>query len=362
MHETNVALAGPVKMHWGWVGGKEVFLYRLENKRGLQLVVSNFGAAAQALFVPDKNGQLGDVLLGYDNLQDYVTDEVYMGTVVGRYANRIAGDTVTIERKKYRLPVREGGYHLHGGVEGFNKKIFEAELYGNGTNSLCFHYRSPHLEEGFPGNLSLTVTYTLTDNNEWCIEYECVTDRTTIVNLTQHAYFNLSGQVADPILDHFLQIDSNTYLPVNEMQVPTGELAPVANTPFDFTTLRRIGERIHSENRQLLLSGGYDHSWVLKTTVSEDLVHAATVIDTVSGRRLDVHTTEPALHFYSGNFLNQLSGKNEAVYGPRSGFCLETQHYPDAPNHPHFPSTVLKAGERFYSKTVYAFSVGKQLD
>lgn len=340
------------------VVAEEVKLFTIESKTGTKLIVSNYGAAVQSLFVKDRYGKLADIVLGYDDMSDYVTDEYYIGTVVGRYANRIAGETVSINGNDYKLPVKEGGYHLHGGQWGFNKKIFHAcPFQQQHKNGVVFTYTSPHLEEGFPGELTLQVIYTLDDDNAWTVEYKAVSNRTTLVNFTQHSYFNLSGNLQSGIDDHELKILSHWYLPVNDMQVPTGEIKEVNNTVFDFTSFRKIGKDIGSDDGQLLLSKGYDHSFVLEKQHTAHLKHAAVVKEYRSGRKMDVYTTEPALHFYSGNFLHGIKGKNGVVYNERSGLCMETQHFPDAPNHAHFPSTLLHAGENFYSKTVFKFSV-----
>jgi aldose 1-epimerase len=332
--------------------------YTIQNNNGTRLVVSNLGAAVVSLFVKDKSGNFCDIVLGYDNPDDYVKDDYYIGTVVGRYANRIAGDSVNINGQNYKISVKDGGYHHHGGTIGFNKKIFKPRQFKQNSNSgIIFKYTSPHLEEGFPGELQLEVTYTLDDEDVWSVEYKAISNQTTLVNLTQHTYFNLSGNPANKIDEHELKIESRLYLPVNELQVPTGKIADVENTPFDFTKYKRMGEDIVKDNEQLKLSNGYDHSFVLEKEHTPALKYAAVVREPVSGRKMDVYTTEPAIHFYSGNFLENVNGKNNTIYNKRSGFCLETQHFPDAPNHPHFPSTVLKAGEGFYSKTVFKFSV-----
>jgi aldose 1-epimerase len=336
----------------------EIKLFTIENSKGTKLIVSNCGAAVVSLYVRDKNGNFSDIVLGYDDPVDYLNDEYYMGTVVGRYANRIAGDTVLINGQTYKLSVREGGYHHHGGTVGFNKKIFYAlPFHHDNKYGIVFKYTSPHLEEGFPGEFQLEVIYTLDEEDAWTIEYKGVSDKNTLVNLTQHAYFNLSGNLSGNIDGHEIKIFGRYYLPVNAMQVPTGELAEVNNTPFDFTQFKKIAQDIVQENEQLKLGNGYDHSFVLEMKSSRDLKHAAVVNEPVSGRKMEVYTTEPAVHFYTGNFLNNVKGKNGAVYNRRSGFCLETQHYPDAPNKPSFPSTLLKAGEKFYSKTIYSFSI-----
>ena len=341
---------------WGNVAGKEIYLFCFQNKRGTKLYVSNYGAAAQSLFIKNKHGHFTDVLLGYDNFKSYRDDDFYMGTVVGRNANRISGGEVFIDGKKYNLATREGGYHLHGGEFGFNKKVFDFKIPGSNISMIEFYYTSPDMEEGFPGELNLRVTYKLDDEDNWIIQYECNSDKTTIVNLTQHAYFNLKGHDAGPILDHFIQIYSGSYLPVNKSQVPDGKIVPVRNTPFDFTRSRRISKRICDKNLQLSVSNGYDHSWILKKNPSLQIVHAATVKEMTGGIEVNLYTTEPAVHFYTGNFLQNVTGKNHAVYGSREGFCLETQHYPDAPNKPHFPTTILQQGQQFYSKTIYSFS------
>ncbi|RYY53116.1 MAG: galactose mutarotase [Chitinophagaceae bacterium] len=337
----------------------EVQLYSVENARGTRLTLSNCGAAVVSLYVADADGNLADVVLGYDNAEDYLNDDYYIGTVVGRYANRIAGDTIRINDRSYKISTRQGGYHQHGGVVGFNKKIFDAEPFSNENGSgVVFRYTSPDLEEGFPGEFRLEVVYTLDDLDQWTVEYKGVSSKTTLVNLTQHAYFNLTGNPAGSIDDHEFRIFSQHYLPVNPQQVPTGELAQVADTPFDFTEFRNIAGGLLRDHEQLALSNGYDHSFVLEKEHSAELKHAVTVREPASGRRLDVYTTEPAVHFYTGNFLHDIKGKNKVVYNKRSGFCLETQHFPDSPNHAHFPSTELKAGEQFYSKTIYRFSAG----
>lgn len=338
----------------------QLSIYTIENGNGTRLIVSNLGAAVVSLFVKDKHLHLADVVLGYDTHSDYQSDEFYLGTVVGRYANRVAGGTVVLDDATYKLHVKEGGYHLHGGLEGFNKKIFTARPFTNTSGTgIVFTYTSPHLEEGFPGELNLEVTYILDDNDSWTVEYQAKSTETTLINLTQHTYFNLSGNLSTNIDGHELKIPTSFYLPVNYMQVPTGEIADVMNTPFNFTEFKKIGTDINQEDAQLKLSNGYDHSFVLEKEQTSLLKHAAIVIEPVSGRKLDVYTTEPAVHFYSGNFLNNIKGKNGEIYNKRSGFCLETQHFPDAPNHTHFPSTVLKAGEQFYSKTTFKFSVEK---
>jgi aldose 1-epimerase len=341
------------------VDGQPVYLYQLTNANGMKLFVTNYGATIQSLFVPDKYGNMEDVVLGYDSLEEYRDDPYYFGCVVGRYANRIAGGTVHLYGKEIKLHTREGGYHLHGGREGFNKKVWSAEVLEKETScGIRLTYLSVDGEEGFPGNLKTEVEYWLTDRNQVIVEYRAFTDKTTLINLTQHSYFNLAGHDSRTVQDHVMQLHTPWYLPVNTMQVPTGHLANVAGTPFDFQLPRKIGDDIDKNHFQLVLSGGYDHSWVLEKKHTPALKHAATVTHEDSGRELNVFTTEPAVHFYSANFVEKgTKGKRGAVYNQRNSFCLETQHFPDAPNHVDFPSTVLKAGEEFYSKTIFEFSV-----
>ncbi len=354
MTNTNTITAGSKK------NVSSLNIHTIENANGTRLVVSDLGAAVVSLFVKDKYGYLKDVVLGYDTQSDYQADEFYLGTVVGRYANRVAGGTVVLDNATYKLNLREGGYHLHGGFEGFNKKIFQATAFKQtGKSGVIFKYVSPHLEEGFPGELQLEVIYALDDDNVWSIEYKAVSNKTTLVNFTQHTYFNLSGNPEKTIDDHQLKILSQYYLPVNTMQVPTGEIADVAGTPFDFTRFKRVGQDIADNNQQLQLSNGYDHSFVLEKQHTPILKHAVIVKEPGSGIVMDVYTTEPAVHFYTGNFLDNVKGKNGIVYNKRAALCLETQHFPDAPNHPHFPSTILKAGEQFYSRTIFQFSLDK---
>ncbi|CAN5610268.1 galactose mutarotase [soil metagenome] len=332
--------------------------FTIKNTKGTSLLVCNYGAAVISIFVKDRAGNFSDVVLGYENPRDYLTDDYYIGTVVGRYANRIMGDNIIIDNHPYLISTRPGGYHQHGGFAGFNKKYFDATPFSEkGKTGVSLKYTSQHLEEGFPGKLELEVIYTLDEEDNWTVEYKAVSDKTTLINLTQHTYFNLSGKLSGSIDDHELQITANSYLPVNKLQVPTGVLATVIDTPFDFTEFKKIDKDLFEEDEQLKLSNGYDHSFVLETEKTGALKPAAIVQENTSGRKLEVFTTEPAVHLYTGNFLENIIGKNGIVYNQRSGLCLETQHFPDAPNHADFPSTVLKAGELFYSKTVFRFSV-----
>ncbi|MDP9078492.1 MAG: galactose mutarotase [Bacteroidota bacterium] len=344
--------------YWGTIDNQEICLYHLRNANNVQISITNFGATITEINVPDKSGNFADIALGYDDLQGYINDPYYMGGIVGRFANRIAGGWVALDGKAYRLTVKPGGYHHHGGAIGFNKKVWNAEaIVNNGFPAVKMQYLSVDGEEGFPGNLLATVTYTLNDQNQLIVDFSATTDKTTLINLTQHSYFNLAGQGSGNILDHKLMMPLTAYLPVNESQVPNGEIAPVANTPFDFTEAKTIGERIDADNEQLILSAGYDHSWVIKAEDSDQLKLAALASDEKSGRTLSVYTTEPAVHVYTGNFLGDAAGKAGYIYPKRSGFCLETQHYPDAPNRANFPSTVLKAGDTFKSTTIFEFGV-----
>jgi aldose 1-epimerase len=277
--------------------------------------------------------------------------------MVGRYANRIASNAVTIDGVAYKISTTKDGYHLHGGEYGFNKKIFKTNSFLlEEAVGISFKYTSPHLEEGFPGELQLEVIYTLDDEDNWTVEYKATTSQTTIVNFTQHVYFNLSKNHNGTIHEHQLKINATHYLPVNTQQLPTGVLELVTNTPFNFLNFKKIGEHINENNEQLLLSSGYDHTWVLENTHTHNLKHAATLQEYTSGIQIDVHTTEPSIHVYTGNFLENIKGKEGIIYQNRSGICLETQHFPDTPNNPHFPTTLLKVGEEFYSKTVFKMS------
>jgi aldose 1-epimerase len=344
---------------WGKTGGEDISLYTLTNANGIKVNIANIGAAIQAVFVPCKSGVV-DVVLGYDSAEGYENDDFYIGTIVGRYANRIAGGKVEIDGTEYQLTVKDGGFHHHGGKIGFNKKVWQAESFEDSdSRGVELSFLSADGDEGFPGNLKTTVTYTLNDNDQLIIDYKAVTDKPTILNLTQHTYFNLAGHNKGPILGHQLLLPHKFYLPVNQMQVPDGKLGDVENTPFDFTNFKTIGKEIEAENEQLKLSLGYDHSWVIKQAKTDELVVAAKVIEPHTGIKLNVYTTEPAVHLYTGNFLDGSPGKGNAPYGFREGFCLETQNYPDSPNHPNFPSAVLRPGETFSSTTIFEFEWDK---
>jgi aldose 1-epimerase len=340
-------------------GGQQVDLYTLRNQSGMEVSITNYGGAVVSLKVPDRTGKLGDVVLGYDNLQGYVNDKSYFGAIIGRYANRIAHARFTLGGASYSLAKNDGDNELHGGTRGFNKRIWTAkDISGNDGEALELTYYSKDAEEGYPGNLTVTVTYTLTPKNELKIEYQATTDKETVVNLTNHSYFNLSGQGNGDILNHRLTIHAQEFSPVDPTLIPGPESRSVRGTPFDFTQAEAIGARINQDDQQLKFGRGYDHNWILNPRGVHPLSLAAEVWEPQSGRALEVWTTEPGLQFYSGNFLDgTIRGKEGKVYAHRAGFCLETQHFPDSPNHPAFPSTVLEAGQHFHSMTVYKFSV-----
>lgn len=335
---------------------KKVETYEIKNANGMKMKVTNFGARVTNLWVPDKDGNLVDVVLGFETLDGYIeSGEKYFGAAIGRYGNRIADGKFTLDGEEYTLPTNNNGQTLHGGPGGMNYVIWNVEK--SGENGLIFTYTSPDGEEGFPGELKVTMIYTITDDNEFKITYEAETDKATPVNLTHHSFFNLNGAGNGTVLNHSLQLNASKYTPVNAVLIPTGEIPSVKGTPFDFTTATKIGERIDQENEQLTFGGGYDHNWVLDKT-GKDLTQAAVISSPQSGIEMEVWTTEPAIQFYSGNFLDgTITGKGGKIYEQRSAFCLETQHYPDSPNHPNFPSTVLKPGEKYEQTCIYKFGI-----
>ncbi|MHB0962110.1 MAG: aldose epimerase family protein [Gemmatimonadaceae bacterium] len=336
--------------------GQAVELITLTNANGVELRAMTYGAIIVSLRVPDRAGALGDVVLGYDSLAGYVKSSPYFGAIVGRYGNRIAKGKFTLDGTTHTLAVNNGLNALHGGLQGFDKVVWHANTLQSADGvGIRFHYVSKDGEEGYPGTLSASVTYVLTDSNEVHISYEATTDKATPVNLTQHSYFNLAG--TGDILGHVLTLNADRMTAVDSTLIPTGELVPVAGTPFDFTTPHAIGERIGADHRQITFGGGYDHNFVL-TRADTGLALAAVLKDPASGRKLEVRTTEPGVQFYSGNFLDgTLTGKGGVVYTHRTGLCLETQHYPDSPNQPAFPSTILRPGETYRSRTVWKFGV-----
>src|SRR5579864_4058758 len=335
--------------------GQPTDLFILTNKNGMEAAITNYGGTVVILKVPDRNGKLDDVVLGYDKLDGYATGKAYFGAIVGRYANRIAHAKFTLNGTTYTLAKNDGDNHLHGG---FNKRVWTARDISSGTGqALELAYLSKDGEEGFPGNLSVKVVYTLTDQNELKIDYSATTDKDTVLNLTNHAYFNLAGQGNGDILQQQIMIKADRFTPTDATSIPTGELRSVKGTPFDFTNLTAIGARIEQDDQQLKLGRGYDHNWVLNNEKAGSLIMAAQAYDPHSGRLLEVSTTEPGLQFYTGNFLDGIRGKEGKVYNRRYAFCLETQHFPDSPNHPEFPSAVLKAGQPYRSTTVYKFLI-----
>ncbi len=337
--------------------GTAIELFTLRNPSGMEVKVTNYGGIITELKVPDRDGKLDDVVLGYSSIDGYLKSSPYFGAIIGRYGNRIGNAQFKLDGQTYKLPANDGSNTLHGGTTGFDKVVWQAEPFERaGERGIVFTHTSPDGDQGFPGALEARVTYTLTDQNELKFDYHATTDKPTVVNLTQHTYFNLAGDGSGDVLGHELTINADRYTPVDKGLIPTGELASVEGTPLDFRTKTAIGARINSDHEQIKLGGGYDHNYVLNRS-GEGLQLAARVEEPMTGRVMEVHTTEPGLQFYSGNFLDgSITGKNGHVYNKRNGFCLETQHYPDSPNHPAFPTTTLKPGETYTSQTVYTFS------
>ena len=337
--------------------GTALELFTLKNASGMEVSVTNYGGIITSLKVADRSGKIDDVTLGYESIDGYLKSSPYFGAIIGRYGNRIGKAQFELDGKTYKLPANDGPNTLHGGVKGFDKVVWQAEPFEReGERGIVFTYVSPDGEEGFPGTLTSRVTYTLTDKNELAFDYHATTDKPTVVNLTQHAYFNLAGDGSGDILGHELTINADRYTPVNATLIPTGEIAKLEGTPLDFRTKTPIGARIDAANEQLKRAGGYDHNYVLNKQ-GEGLTLAARVEEPKTGRVMEVHSTEPGIQFYSGNFLDgSITGKQGHVYNKRNGFCLETQHYPDSPNQPSFPTTTLKPGEEYQSRTVYTFS------
>jgi aldose 1-epimerase len=339
--------------------GTHIDLYVLTNRHGMTASIANFGATLVSLKVPDRNGKLADVVLGYDSLEGYIADKANFGAMIGRYANRIALGKFKLNQTQYKLATNNGVNHIHGGIKGFNKAVWRAQdVSKKDEQALELTYLSKDGEEGYPGNLSAKVIYTLTDQNELRIEYSATTDKDTVVNLTNHSYFNLAGQDAGSILNHQVTIHASSFTPVDATLIPTGEIRNVQGTPFDFRNATAIGARINQNDPQLVIGHGYDHNWILDRTTGDEktLVRAAEAFDPFSGRMLEVWTTEPGIQLYTSNYLDGVHGKGDHVYQRREAFCLETEHFPDSPNHPAFPSTELKPGGRYSSTTVFKFS------
>lgn len=335
---------------WGEANGTPVQLFTLTNAKGDEIKITNYGGIVTSWISADKKGDRSSVVLGFDSISGYLAPPPYFGAIIGRYGNRIGKGTFKIDTTTYQLATNNGVNHLHGGVKGFDKVVWEASVPSDSIASLTLHYLSKDGEEGYPGNLDVTVTYTLTDDNELLIDYSATTDKTTVINLTNHSYFNLTGSVKNNILSHTLQIAADRYTPVDDGLIPTGALQAVAGTPFDFVQPHQIGERIDS------VKGGYDHNFVLNKTGTE-LEKIVTLTDSISGRVLEVFTTEPGVQFYTGNFLDGKFNINGDPINKHAALCLETQHFPDSPNKPEFPSTLLKPGEKYHTVTKYKLSV-----
>lgn len=349
--------------------GRQVDVYRFTNANGIEMRVINYGGIILSLKTPDVQGELDDIVLGFDALDEYLSDEYrqanpYFGALIGRYGNRIADGQFSLDGETHTLASNDGDNHLHGGQQGFDRVLWQAEPFENDEGAgLVLRYTSEDGEEGYPGRLETEVTYTLTDTDELLVDYRATTDKATPVNLTQHSYFNLEGEGSGSILDHHLMINADAFTPVDDTLIPTGEIRPVEGTPFDFTQPTPIGERIEQDNEQLTFGKGYDHNFVLAEQAASpsEPVLAARVWEPDSGRLLEIATTEPAIQFYSGNFLaGDLTGKRGQAYEHRSGFALETQHYPDSPNQADFPSTILEPGETYRTRTIYRFSAQEE--
>jgi aldose 1-epimerase len=338
--------------------GVEVHVFTLTNSKGVEARIINYGGIVLSLKVPDRAGKMGDVVLGYETLDGYLENSPYFGCLVGRFGNRIAKGRFTLNGKTYTLVTNNGPNALHGGIKGFNKVVWAAttKMTSSGP-ALGLNYVSKDGEEGYPGMLSVTAVYTLTEDNALVLEYTAVSDKDTVVNLTHHSYFNLACR--GDVLGHIVTIDADVFTPVNEALIPTGELRPLAGTPLDFRAPVTIGARINTDDEQLKFGNGYDHNWVLNKPLHQ-LGVAAKVVEPTTGRVMEVLTTEPATQFYTGNFLDgTITGKGGWVYQPRNGFCFEPQHFPDSPNHPTFPSTVVKPGKTYTNTIIYRFSVEK---
>ncbi len=335
--------------------GKEVYLLTLTNKSGNVIRLTNFGAKITWIEVPDRNGKKDNITFGYDTFDGTITGDMSYGSTVGRYANRIANGRFTLDGVEYTLPRNNGPNTLHGGPKGWHSVVWDTEVVNDSkVPAVKFTYLSPDMEEGFPGNVTVQVVYSWTDNNEIVMDYTCTTDKRTVINVTNHAYFNLHGAGNGDILDHEVTLKASAFTPVDSVMIPTGEIRPVAGTPFDFTTPHAIGERIGENYDQLILGKGYDHNFILDNKEEVDV----TVYDPDSGRVLEVLTDQPGMQLYTGNFLDGTkTGHGGKPFNYRSGMCLESGHYPDSPNHPDFPSTVLNPQETFKSQTIYRFSV-----
>ncbi|MEP7251137.1 MAG: aldose epimerase family protein [Ginsengibacter sp.] len=348
---TDSTKTGITQKDWGTTDGKNVSLFTLTNSKGTQVTITNYGGIVTSFVTPDKSGKKSSIVIGFDNLANYLKKPPFFGALVGRYGNRIGDAKFTLNGKTYQLAANNGKNHLHGGLKGFDKMVWDASIPDSSVPGLKLHYISKDGEEGYPGNLDVTVNYSLTDDDGLKIEYTATTDKATPVNLTNHSYFNLTGDVSNTILDHTLMIDADHYTPVDTTLIPTGEIASVKGTPFDFTSPKKIGQDIDK------VPGGYDHNFVLNKKDSS-LQKAVEVSDSISGRTLEVYTTQPGVQFYTGNFLDgSFMNYDGKPVKQHTAFCLETQHFPDSPNKPNFPSTILNPGETYHSVTVYQVSV-----
>ena len=340
------------------INGKKTDLYILRNRKGYEVAISNYGGAICAIMVPDKNGNVGNVIQGHANIQQLMSgNEPYLSTLIGRWGNRICKGMFTLNGKEYQVAINNGPNHLHGGLKGFNAKVWDARQMG--PRSLALHRISSYGEEGYTGELDVTVEFTFTDQNELILEYLATTNKKTIVNLTHHAFFSLAG-TADPTLtidDLICEINADFYLPTDDTAIPTGEILKVEGTPFDFRAPKAIGKDIDADFEQIKFGNGYDHNYVLNKKEEGELSFAARLTDPKSGRTLECYTTEPGMQLYTGNYLNGYKGANDATFPRRSAVCLETQHFPDTPNRPYFPSVVLNPGQRYKQKTIYRFGV-----
>jgi aldose 1-epimerase len=355
--QNNKPLSGITEQAWGALpSGETISLYTLRNEKGVEATVSSFAGRLVTLKVPDRGGNFADVVLGYDSLEPYTKPNPFFGTLVGRYANRIANGEFTLNGKKYTLAKNNGPNALHGGPQGFDKKAWQAEIV-NGGQALQLTYVSKDGEEGYPGTLTSVVTYSLSNDNALSIDYAATTDADTVLNLTNHSYFNLAGHASGKILDHQLMINADKFTPVNANLIPTSELRNVAGTPFDFQTPTAIGKNIDSPDQQIQYGKGYDHNFVLNRAAGDPPSLAARISDPQSGRVMEVLTTQPGVQLYTANHIEgNITGKGGAIYHFRSAYCFETQHFPDTPNQPTFPTAVLKPGEKYHQTTIFRFS------
>ena len=352
-NNTDSMKTGIKRSDFGTVDGKPVYLYTLTNAKGDEVKITNYGGIVTSWISPDKNGKRSSIVLGFDSLSGYLAKPPYFGAIVGRYGNRIAKGRFKIGDSTYSLAVNNGSNHLHGGLKGFDKQVWEATVANDSVPVLSLSYLSKDMEEGYPGNLKVNVVYTLTEDDALQIEYTAETDKPTVLNLTNHSYFNLTGDHRNTILDHKMMIKADYYTPVDTGLIPTGELKAVKGTPFDFNTPEKIGTRIAQTGGNPV---GYDHNYALKRS-DNSLQQVVTVTDSLSGRKLELFTTEPGVQFYTGNFLDgSIKGSDGVPFNKNTGFCLETQHFPDSPNQPKFPSVLLKPGEKFHSITKYKLS------